>query len=593
MAGIRLTDKGEDMNTKAHLKHIIDVASGRSVADLCITGAKILDVYNKEFFESDLLIANGFFAAFAEAGTGEAERTVDAEGRYLLPGFIDCHVHIESSHATPEEFSNLVVPCGTTTAICDPHELCNVTGLDGLYYMLDATEETAVQAFFMVPSCVPATSFEHSGAKIGAKDVVKPLSHPRVLGLGEMMDYPGVIAADNEVLEKIIAARTSGKVVDGHSPEIVGRPLDAYASARIRTEHECESVEEMQARIRRGMYILLREGSASHNVLTLLGGVTEGNIRRCCFCTDDRQPKSILEEGHINNNVRLAVQAGLDPIEAICMATINSSDCYNLTDRGAIAPGLRADFVLADNVTDFTMHQVYVKGTLVAQDGKMLQPAIARRDERVASKVNIKDFSVERLRLKLASDHVRVIQVIEGSVATDAGEARVTVQDGLWVHDPGQDIVKLAVVERHKGTGNVGVALLGGLGLKAGAMATTVGHDSHNLIVCGTNDGDMAVAVEHLKKIGGGMVIVKGGEVLTSFAQPIAGLMSYEDGPVIARALDEIHRVAHRELGVHPHIDPFMTLGFMALPVIPSYKLTDMGLFDVRTFDFIPMEIST
>jgi adenine deaminase len=581
------------MNTKSHMKHVLDVASGRARADVCITGAKILDVYNKEFFEADLLIADGTIAAFGEAGKGEADRIVDAGGRYLLPGFIDCHVHIESSHATPEEFSNLVVPCGTTTAICDPHELCNVTGLDGLSYMLDATEGTALQAFFMVPSCVPATSFEHSGAKIGAKDVAEPLTHPRVLGLGEMMNYPGVIAADDEVLEKILAARAAGKVVDGHSPEIIDRPLDAYASVGILTEHECESVKEMHERIRRGMHILLREGSASHNVLTLLGGVTPANIRRCCFCTDDRQPKSILEEGHINNNVRLAVGAGLDPIEAICMATINSSDCYNLKDRGAIAPGLRADFVLADDLVDFAMHQVYVGGTLVAEDGEMIKSSMVRRDERVASRINIRDFSTKRLALTLASDHVRIITLVEGSVATDAGSAHVTVTDGVWVYNKDQDIVKIAVVERHKGTGNVGVALLGGLGMKAGAMATTVGHDSHNLIVCGTNDGDMALAVEHLRSIGGGMVIIKDGTILTSFAQPIAGLMSYEGGAAIARALEELHHLAHSELGVHPSIDPFMTLGFMALPVIPSYKLTDMGLFDVRIFDFVPMEIST
>lgn len=581
------------MRTKEAMKRVLDVASGRARADLCITGARILDVYNKEFFEADLLIADGSFAAFAAKGEGEAQEVVDAKGRYLLPGFIDCHVHIESSHATPEEFSNLVVPCGTTTVVCDPHELCNVTGLDGLSYMLDATADTAVQAFFMVPSCVPATSFEHSGAKIGAKDVVEPLSNARVLGLGEMMDYPGVIAGDDEVLDKIMAARQAGKVVDGHSPEIVGRELDAYTSVRILTDHECESVAEMKDRLRRGMYILLREGSASHNVLTLLGGVTPANIRRCCFCTDDRQPKSILEEGHINNNVRLAVKAGLDPIEAICMATINSSDCYRLTDRGAIAPGLRADFVLAEDLVDFAMHRVYVAGTIVAQDGVMVSPAKGRRDERVASKVNIKDFSIERLALPLRSNKVRVIEVLEGSVATGPGEAQVTLEDGKWVYDPAQDIVKLAVIERHKGTGNVGVALLGGLGLKEGAMATTVGHDSHNLIVCGTNDSDMSAAVEHLKTIGGGMVIIRGGQVLTSFAQPIAGLMSYEDGPAIARALEEIHRLSHSELGVHPSIDPFMTLGFMALPVIPSYKLTDMGLFDVRIFDFVPLEINT
>jgi adenine deaminase len=580
------------MSARKEMKRVLDVASGRSKAQLCITGARILDVYNKEFFEADLLIVDDRIAGFAEPGAGQASQIIDGSGRYLLPGFIDSHVHIESSHASPEEFSNLVVPCGTTTVVVDPHELCNVTGLDGLSYMLEATEHTAVQAFFMVPSCVPATPFENSGATIGAQDVVEPLNHPRVLGLGEMMDYTGVIAGDDEVLDKILAAKRVRKVVDGHSPEIAGSNLDAYTSVGIRSDHECESIEEMKDRIRRGMYILMREGSASHNVLTLLGGVTEANMRRCAFCTDDRQPKSILEEGHINNNVRLAVSAGLDPIEAICMATINSCDCYHITDRGAVAPGLRADLILVNDLVDFSVHKVFVGGTLVAEDGKMVKPAVSTRDPRVATKINIRDFSIDRLTLPLKSDHVRVIEVIQGSVATLAGEARVTIEDGSWVYNPDQDIAKLAVIERHKGTGNVGVALLGGLGMQYGAMATTVGHDSHNLIVAGVSDSDMEHAVKTIIEIGGGMVIVKDGELLISFAQPIAGLMSYDDGPTIAAVIERLHATAHSELGVHPAIDPFMVLSFMALPVIPAYKLTDMGLFDVRSFSFIEMEIT-
>ncbi len=573
------------------MKTVLDVASGRARADLCIRGANILDVYNKEFFTADLLIGADRIAGFAEPGTGDAKAIVDASGRYLLPGFIDCHVHIESSHATPEEFSNLVVPCGTTTVVADPHEICNVNGIDALHYMLDATEETALEAFFMVPSCVPTTDFENPGAVIDVDDITAALQHPRVLGLGEMMNYPGVIASDEAVLAKIAATYEAKKLVDGHSPAIAGSDLDAYSSVGIRTEHECESVTELQDRIRRGMYILLREGSASHNVLTLLGGVTEKNIRRCCFCTDDRQPKSILADGHINNNVRLAVSAGLDPIEAICMATINSADCYNLSDRGAIAPGRRADFVLTRDLVDFAMERVYIGGELVAEDGAMLENAVPVEDERVTASINIKEFSVARLALPLKHTRVRVVEVIEGSVATTAGEAAVSAEDGYWVYDPAQDIAKLAVIERHKGTGNVGVALLGGLGIKRGAMATTVGHDSHNLIVCGVDDRDMALAVEHLIAIGGGMVIVADGEVLNSFAQPIAGLMSYEGGAVIAEALDTFHEVAHSALGVHPQIDPFMTLGFMALPVIPALKLTDMGLFDVESFSFVPLEL--
>ena len=580
------------MVTKRRLQEVIETAARRQKADLCITNTHILDVYNKEWFEADLLIQSGYIAGFAECGQGEAETVVDGGGRYLLPGFIDSHVHIESSHATPEEFSNLVVPCGTTTVVADPHEICNVCGLDGLSYMLEASQETALQAFFMVPSCVPATTFEHSGAVLEAKDIKEALQHERVLGLGEMMDFPGVVAGTDLVLDKIMEAKRLHKVTDGHSPAISGAELDAYASTGILTDHECENEQELRDRVRRGMYVMLREGSACKNVLMLLGGVTEKNSRRCVFCTDDRQPKSILTDGHINNNVRIAVQDGLDPIEAICMATVNSSDCYHLIDRGAIAPGKRADFLLCNDLKEFSMHQVYVAGTLVAEDGVICKAAKAKHDERVSGKMQVKDFSVKRLRLPLSSPNVRVIDIIPGGVVTGAGEATVTVENGEWVHDESQDIIKLAVVERHTGTGNVAVALLRGYGLQGGAMATSVAHDSHNIIVAGDDDEDMAMAVEHLISIGGGMVIVKQKKILASFAQNVAGLMSYEAGSVIAEQLDKLHHIAQESLHIGKEIDPFMTLCFMSLPVIPAYKLTDMGLFDVRSFSFVPLELN-
>jgi len=580
------------MVTKARLRGLIDAASGRKRADLCITNAKVLDVYNKEWFESDVLISDGLICGFSPKGTALASTVVDGGGRYLVPGFIDGHVHIESSHATPEEFSNLVVPCGTTTVVADPHEICNVCGLDGLYYMLDASKDTALQAFFVVPSCVPATTFEHSGATILADDLSDPLKHERVLGLGEMMDYPGVIAASDLVIDKLLEAKRIGKIIDGHSPAVSGSDLDAYSASGIHTDHECETAEELRERVRRGMYVMLREGSACNNVLALLGGVSERNSRRCIFCTDDRQPISILSEGHINNNVRLAVQAGLDPIEALCMATINSCDCYRLTDRGAIAPGLRADFCLVNDLDSFSMHQVYVAGTLVAQDGAMLKPAVSRPDARVSGKMDVKHFSSDRLALHLESGHVRVIDIVPGGVVTEAGEAEVTVKDGLWVHDKRMDIIKLAVVERHKGTGNVALALLRGYGLQGGAMATSVAHDSHNIIVAGDNDADMEKAVNHLISTGGGMVIVQKGEILASFDQPVAGLISYERGASIAEHLKALHAIAQEKLKVSKTIDPFMTLCFMSLPVIPAYKLTDMGLFDVRSFSFVPLELN-
>jgi adenine deaminase len=458
--------------------------------------------------------------------------------------------------------------------------------------MLEASKETALQVFFMVPSCVPATTFEHSGAVLEAKDIKEALQHERVLGLGEMMDFPGVIAGTDLVLDKIMEAKHLCKVIDGHSPGIGGAELDAYASTGILTDHECENGQELHDRIRRGMYVMLREGSACKNVLMLLGGVTEKNSRRCIFCTDDRQPKSILTDGHINNNVRIAVQDGLDPIEAICMATVNSTDCYHLTDRGAIAPGKRADFLLCNDLKEFFMHQVYVAGELVAEDGVIRKVAKVKHDDRVSGMMHVKDFSIDRLRLPLSRSHVRVIDIIPGGVVTGAGEADVMVENGEWVHDKSQDIIKLAVVERHTGTGNVAVALLRGYGLQGGAMATSVAHDSHNIIVAGDDDEDMAMAVEHLISIGGGMVIVKRKTILASFVQNVAGLMSYEAGSVIAEQLDNLHHIAQESLHISKEIDPFMTLCFMSLPVIPAYKLTDMGLFDVRSFSFVPLELN-
>jgi adenine deaminase len=579
------------MQTRETMERVIEVASGRKKAQLCITNAQVLDVYNKEWFDSDVLVDSGKICGFREKGTGKATVIVDAEGRYLLPGFIDSHVHIESSHCTPSEFSNLVVPCGTTTVIADPHEICNVCGLDGLDYMLQDSKDTPLQAFFMVPSCVPATPFEHSGAVLLASEIATRLGNERVLGLGEMMDYPGVIAGSSMVLDKIWEAKLTNSVIDGHSPSIGGADLDTYCAAGIHTDHECENPKELKERVRKGMYVMLRQGSACCNVLGLLGGVTAANSRRCLFCTDDRQPKSILKEGHINNNVRLAVGAGLDPIEAICMATLNSAECYQLFDRGAIAPGLRADFLLCDNLFDFSMHQVYVGGTLVAEKGRILKKAISEIDARVVKKFQVKDFTEKKLQLLLQSDHVRVIDIISGGVVTGAGEAYVTVKEGSYVHEKKQDILKLAVIERHHNTGNVAVALLRGYGLKGGAIATSVAHDSHNIIVCGDSDSDMAMAVNHLVALGGGMVLVKKGKVLTDLPLPIAGIMTGLPGSEVAKKLDELHLLAQKELSVSETVDPFMTLCFMSLPVIPVYKLTDMGLFDVRKFDFVPLEL--
>lgn len=577
---------------RKQLKRLIDVAAGRSPADLLIRDCRIVDVFNKEIFEGDVLVSDGRIAGFGKQGFPEARASVDAQGRYLVPGFIDSHVHIESSHCSPGEFARLVVPCGTTTVIADPHEICNVCGIDGLDYMLEASEGLPLQVFLMVPSCVPATPFENAGATLSADSIATRIDHPRVLGLGELMDYFGVVNADDAILDKLMVARRAGKSVDGHSPAITGTDLDAYSASGVRTDHECDTPEELHERVRRGMYVLLRQGSACRNVLNLLGGVTTDNERRCLFCTDDRQPKSIIEEGHIDNNVRLAVGGGLDPLSAIRMATINSAECFGLRDRGAIAPGYLADFSLVDDLEKFHVHQVFVGGRLVAQDGEYLFENPHVEPKNVSGRMQVADFSVAKLRLPLASTHVHTIDIIPGGVVTALGEAHVPLSpDGEWMPDPAQDIAKLAVVERHHGTGNVGVALIRNYGIRGGAIAMSIAHDSHNIIVVGDHDADMACAVEELVRLGGGVTMVKAGKILGSLPLPVAGLMTDETGVYVDKKLNDMHSVALQELHVNPAIDPFMTLCFMALPVIPAVKLTDEGLFDVSRFKFIPLEM--
>jgi adenine deaminase len=576
---------------KKKLTRIIDVAAGRAPADLVLLHAKIVDVFNGEIFESPLYLKDGLIAGFGGENFPKALQSIDCEGKYIVPGFIDAHVHIESSHCSPAAFADAIVPCGTTTIIADPHEICNVSGIAGLDYMLKASEHTPLQSFFMVPSCVPATNNEHSGAIIEAKDIASRIDNERVLGLGEMMNFPGVIFCDNQVMDKLQVAYNAKKVVDGHSPGIFNSQLDSYSASGIHTDHECETPEELVDRIRRGMYVMLRQGSACKNVLPLLAGLNSRNIDHCLFCTDDKQPHSILEEGHIDYNFRLAVSGGIEIMDAIRIATINAATCYNLTDRGAIAPGRRADFFITDSLETCRAEEVYIGGKVVAREGSMVEKSVAIKPIGVSTTINIKDFSLQSLSLPLKSSHVRIIDIIPGGVVTGKGEAHVTLKNNEWVHESSKDILKLAVIERHKGTGFIGKALIRGYGLTHGAVGTTIAHDSHNIIVIGDNDEDMVKVVESLIEIGGGISLVKDQKVLGTLAHPIAGLMSDEPLESVHSQMSTLHKIAHSQLNVHRNIDPFMTLSFMALPVIPSYKLTDMGLFDVTTFSFVPLEI--
>ena len=574
---------------KEVLKRLIDVAAQRIPADLVIKNSKIVDVYNCSIIEGkDIAIAEGYIVGI---GDYKGAREIDAHGQYAAPGFIDGHIHIESSYVTPEEIGRLLVPHGTTTIIADPHEIVNVCGMDGMNYMLEAAKRTKLDIKYMLPSCVPATPFENSGAVIDAATMCEPIKNNQILGLGEFMDYPGVIGANDEVLNKLLVAINEGKLIDGHSPSLSGNDLNAYAVARIHTDHECSTVEELLDRLSRGLYILLREGSACHDLRTLIKAVTPANSRRCLLCSDDRQPKTILELGHLDNHLQICVEEGINPIIAIQMASLNAAECYGLNDRGAIAPGLRADIALLDNLKDFKASQVFIMGEEVAKDGKYLPEVHFVDIASVRGRFHVLDFSIAKLSLKPKSNHVNVIDILPGGVVTAKGVADITLNDqGEFRYQPDQDIVKIAVIERHHNTGNVAVALLRGYGIKSGAVALSIAHDSHNIITVGTNDEDMAFAVEKLIEQGGGIILVKNQKVINFMPMVVGGIMSDQTGEWVNEKLIAIHQDAFDKLGIHKEVEPVMTLCFMSLPVIPEIKITDMGLFDVTKFCFIPIE---
>ena len=574
---------------KDKLKRIIDAAAGRIPADIVIKNSRIIDVYNCSIIDNkDIAIIDGVIAGIGEY---DGKEIVDANGAYASPGFIDGHIHIESSYVTPEEMGRLVTPHGTTTIIADPHEIVNVAGLDGMKYMIDAAEHTKLDIKYMLPSCVPATPFEHSGAVINADDMKKIIDNEHILGLGEFMNFVGVAAGDDMVLDKLVTAKNAGKLIDGHSPGLSGKDLNAYIAAGIHDDHECETVEDALNRVAGGMYVMLREGSACHNLRTLLKAVTNDNDRRFILCSDDRQPKTILELGHLDNHLSICVEEGIDALHAIRMASLNAAECFGLNDRGAIAPGLRADIVLIKDLKSFESTQVYIAGEKFAEDGKYLFDVERTDMSSMTGSFKVKNFSADRLKLNLSSNKVKVIDIMPGGVVTGSGMAEITLDDnGDFVYDSGQDIVKIAVVERHHGTGDVGVGLLRGYGIKHGAIAVSIAHDSHNIITVGTNDSDIELAVNELIRQQGGIILVRDGRVIDSMPFIVGGIMTDKSGEWVNEHLSHIHESAFRELGISGDVEPVMTLCFMSLPVIPSLKLTDMGLFDVDKFEFTSVE---
>ena len=558
--------------------HVVEVAAGRREADLVLKNATYVNVFCNELSHGDIAVAGGLIAGMGEEYHGKTE--VDASGKLVLPGFVDAHIHLESSLVSPAEFAKAVLPHGTTTVVADPHEITNVMGTDGIEYILQATEGLPVDVRVMLPSCVPATPLDESGAALDYRAIDSFYGHGRVEGLAEMMNFVGVVGADEDVLQKIVAAQAHHKKIDGHAPDLSGKALNAYVAAGVYSDHECSNMTDALAKLERGQYIMIREGTAARNLDTLLPLLTPQYYTYCMFCTDDKHPNDLLELGHIDYIVRRAIKAGVDPIIAVKCASHHAARYFLLNNRGAIAPGFLADFVLIDNFDDFNILSVYKKGRLMF-DGRNtapieppeIEPYLVRRAHETFHVAHLTeaDFAEKRPR--------GVLGMVPGEIITDdAGYA-----DHIDVEN---DILKMAVIERHKNTHHIGIGYIKGYGLRRGAVATSISHDSHNIIVVGTNEADMAAAANRVAEMGGGIVVWDREAAMGEVPLVIAGIMSEEPLTVVNDKL-EAAKAAARSLGVSEGVDPFMTLSFMALPVIPALRITTRGVFDVTNQKYV------
>jgi len=565
------------------LRKLIETARGDRPADLILAGGRVVDVFTRRIFEGDVAIAGGVIAGI---GRYQGKERIELKGRLVAPGFIDAHVHIESAMVSVSGFARAVAPCGTTQVVADPHEIANVFGVAGIDYMLAAAEGQPIRIDYMAPSCVPATGLETAGAAVSAADLAPLLDRKGVLGLGEMMNFPGVVAADSAVLDKIDRCRARGKPMDGHAPGLSGPALQAYLSAGIGTDHECTGAKEAAEKLRFGMYVLVREGTGAKNLKALLPLVDERTCRRMMWCTDDRHPHDLMDDGHIDALVRKAVSLGLDPLTALQMATLNPAEAFGLQTAGAVAPGKRADLVVFSDLENPRMEMVFCRGALVAENGRMREEVRMPPLPELPRVMHL-DPEVVSFAVPAAGNTIRVIELVSGQVMTGSGTAKARIANGRAEADVKRDLLKLAVVERYSGKGGTGIGFVRGFGLKKGALASSVAHDSHNIISVGAGDADMKAAVAEIARLGGGLAVAADGAVKASLALPIAGLMSPEPMPAVRRRLDELTAAA-RALGAVP-ADPFMALSFLALPVIPALKLTDRGLVDVEAFCPVPL----
>ena len=558
-------------------RRIINAAAGREPADLVLKNATYVNVFSNELCHADIAVAEGLIVGM---GTYSGKVEADMTGKIVLPGFLDAHIHLESSLVSPKEFVKAVLPHGTTTVITDPHEIANVMGTDGIEYMLQATEDLPVDVRFMLPSCVPATPLDESGAVLDYRAIDSFYDHPRVQGLAEMMNFVGTIAGDDQCVEKIVAAQAHHKKIDGHAPDLVGNDLNAYIAAGVYSDHECHDLNDAIAKLERGQFIMIREGTAARNLEALLPLLCDKYSERCMFCTDDKHPNDLLEKGHIDYIVKKAIGLGVDPITAVKVACHNAARYFLLNNRGAIAPGYLGDFVVIDNFQDFNIEKVYKKGELMVENGVVRDFPVPEIEQYLVDRAH-STFHVGTLTAEDFTEHRPrgIIGMVNGEITTtDAGDSdRIDVE---------YDVLKIAVVERHKNTHHIGIGFLQGYGLKSGAVATSISHDSHNIIVVGTSEADMAAAVNRVVELNGGIVVWDGGQPIAEVPLAIAGIMSDEPLVDVNEKLETAKEKAF-ELGVSRGIDPFMTLSFMALPVIPSLRITTRGVFDVNSQSYV------
>ncbi len=562
-------------------ERVINTARGLEKADLVIRDASIVNVFTDEIYKADIAITDGIIVGVGKGYQGNKE--INGEGKYVSPSFIDGHVHLESAMLLPSEYAKLVVPSGTTTVITDPHEISNVLGLHGISFIKNAVEGLPMDVYCMLPSCVPATSFETSGFDLQSYDLSMLIDRPWILGLAEMMNFTGVLNNDPVVMSKIDLAKRFNKRIDGHAPQLTGKDLCAYAAVGVSSDHECTTPEEALEKLRLGMYVMIREGTAAKDLKALIPVLLKQNTDKCIFVTDDRHPHDL--KTHINGMVKTCVEAGLSPVKAIRIASLNAAEYFGLKNLGAIAPGYKADLLLLSDLTEFNPELVIKDGNVVAVNGKLITETNSNMQISARGSVNVRWIERGDFKIKAESDLVKAIQVIPEQLITKIYDAKINIVDGYAEPNLEDDVLKICVIERHRASGNIGKGFVRGFKLKSGAIASTVAHDSHNMVIVGTNDEDMYRAAVRLIKLQGGKVVVNNGEVLAELPLPIAGIISDKDYEFVINRCDELNTAAHSlgcQLG-----DPFMAMAFLSLPVIPEIKITDKGVFDTAKFDFI------